>query len=446
MKIAGIDFPKPLLNALRNNQLVVFGGAGVSIPEPAGLPTFRQLAEAVALGSGETLGNDEPEDRFLGRLAHKGQQVHLQATEVLRKNTPKPSCLHHDLTALYRNPDSLRIVTTNFDTLFEEAVKARFGTEQEVFRAPALPLGRDFNGIVHLHGSIDSPNDMILTDADFGRAYLSEGWARIFLLDLFRTFTVLFVGYAHNDMVMNYLARALPVDQTPPRFVLTDEADGSRWDILGIKPVFFVKPNKYDYTGLHEGVAGLSEYATRGILDWQSAITRIATDPPSLDQEEMDLVVDGLSDPAHTRFFVEAASNIEWVKWLDENGHLDSLFGTGSRPILEEPARILGRWLALPGPAPLPEGPNLRGYRNGYHPARELTVGLGPVRVPRVAQVHTAAFEPVFRELPNTTTPTSWGTPLCLPAHRQTWHEPASRVLGDLSPSGCITKRHASGS
>ncbi|TFH60373.1 MAG: hypothetical protein E4G90_09995, partial [Gemmatimonadales bacterium] len=32
-----------------------------------------------------------------------------------------------------------------------------------------------------------------------------------------------------------------------------------------------------------------------------------------------------------------------------------------------------------------------RGYRNGYHPARELTVGLGPVavRVPRVSQVPT---------------------------------------------------------
>ena len=34
-------------------------------------------------------------------------------------------------------------------------------------------------------------------------------------------------------------------------------------------------------------------------------------------------------------------------------------------------------------------GQTFRGYRNGYHPARELTVGLGPVavRVPRVAQV-----------------------------------------------------------
>ena len=29
MKTSGIDFPKPLLDALKNNQLVVFAGAGV---------------------------------------------------------------------------------------------------------------------------------------------------------------------------------------------------------------------------------------------------------------------------------------------------------------------------------------------------------------------------------------------------------------------------------
>ena len=34
-------------------------------------------------------------------------------------------------------------------------------------------------------------------------------------------------------------------------------------------------------------------------------------------------------------------------------------------------------------------GKEFRGYRNGYHPKREVTVGLGPVevRVPRVAEV-----------------------------------------------------------
>lgn len=51
---------------------------------------------------------------------------------------------------------------------------------------------------------------MVLTDADFGRAYLTEGWARRFLVEVFRQYTVLFVGYSHSDVVMNYLARASP--------------------------------------------------------------------------------------------------------------------------------------------------------------------------------------------------------------------------------------------
>ena len=113
-----------------------------------------------------------------------------------------------------RDLGPLRLVTTNFDTLFEEAARESTGVQPEVFPAPALPLGREFHGIVHVHGTIDKPHDMVLTDADFGRAYLTEAWARRFLVDLFRSFTVLFVGYGHSDTVMNYLARALPVEQT----------------------------------------------------------------------------------------------------------------------------------------------------------------------------------------------------------------------------------------
>ena len=48
VKISGIDFPKPLLTALRNGRLVVFAGAGVSMGEPADLPDFENLARAIA--------------------------------------------------------------------------------------------------------------------------------------------------------------------------------------------------------------------------------------------------------------------------------------------------------------------------------------------------------------------------------------------------------------
>ena len=41
MRIGGVDFPEPLLNALRDGRLVVFAGAGVSMGPPACLPGFR---------------------------------------------------------------------------------------------------------------------------------------------------------------------------------------------------------------------------------------------------------------------------------------------------------------------------------------------------------------------------------------------------------------------
>ena len=345
MQINGIDFPKPLIDALNDKKLVIFAGAGVSIPEPAGLPSFCQLVKKIARGSGGTKAKGETEDRFLGRLHHDGQQVHTQAAQILQEGEPQPSCLHHDILSLYRDMEYLSIVTTNFDTLFEEAAKEKFGEEPETFRAPALPLGTNFNGIVHVHGSIDKPRDMVLTDADFGRAYLTEGWARGFLLDLFRTFPVLFIGYGHNDTVMNYLARALPTDQTP-RFALVGATEENTWNILGVKPLAFPQLSKNDYSGLYNGVAGLAKYATRGILDWQNKITEIAKYPPSLNQEDMDTIRDALSHPTRTRFFTNAASDAAWISWLDENGHLDNLFGASPKSTMEETYRLLGWWLA----------------------------------------------------------------------------------------------------
>ena len=209
VKLSGVDFPPSLLNALRDGRLVVFAGAGVSMGEPARLPNFSELCQEIAQDTGETPQSGELEDRFLGRLKHRGVQVHQRAKQALEKRCPKPTDLHRDLLRLHSGK-AMRIVTTNFDLLFEQSIETTIrDAASEVFSAPALPLGNEFKGIVHVHGTLDRPEDMVLTDADFGRAYLTEGWARRFLVGLFRSFTVLFVGYSHDDLVMNYLARAL---------------------------------------------------------------------------------------------------------------------------------------------------------------------------------------------------------------------------------------------
>lgn len=342
MKIKGIDFPRRIVNALRDDKLVVFAGAGVSMGDPANLPSFRGLTRAVARGTGRNLQDGESEDQFLGRLRYSGTDVHTRAKQELSKENPHPTDLHRDLLRLYPKSKSPLIVTTNFDLLFEQAVDGLFDSQPDVFRAPALPLGRKFSGIVHVHGALDRPDEMVLTDADFGRAYLTEGWARSFLVELFRSFTVLFVGYSHNDSIMNYLSRALPVEESEMRFVLSPEADSDRWQVLGIEPIHYPSSRVDGHRALYAGVRGLANHARRSILDWQREITEIAKKPPTLDDEETDLIEDALTDESKTRFFTDVALSVEWVAWLDKRNYLAGLFGTSE---LSEPHVLLVHWL-----------------------------------------------------------------------------------------------------
>ena len=346
MKIANIDFPKPLLNALRDGKLVIFAGAGVSMCEPACLPSFKALADMIAQGTGKTLQNREPIDRFLGRLQHDGVKVHTLAAKKLSPPGLQTTNLHRNLLRLYSNAEQVRVVTTNFDLLFEQAAKDVFTSSQpNVFQAPALPLGHRFNGIVHIHGAVSYSDEMVITDADFGRAYLSEGWARRFLVDLFRSFTVLFVGYSHDDTIMSYLARALPVGEADQRFVLIGETDNDadRWRLLGIEPISYPQADENDYSALYESVRRMAEHVRRDVLGWQREVTAIAEKPPPLDEKSLDIIEYALEDETKIQFFTKAASDPDWIDWLDERRILNALFGDGT---LSERDQALSWWLA----------------------------------------------------------------------------------------------------
>ena len=347
MRIGGVDFPEPLLNALRAGRLVVFAGAGVSMGPPANLPGFRELALRVAQGTGLFIGEYEQEDRFLGRVKEAGPDVHQIAVQWLQQNNPQPTELHRNLLRLYPRNEDIRIVTTNFDLLFEEAANSLFDAGPKIFQAPALPLGQRFQGIVHIHGSVSEPAETVLTNLDFGRAYLTEadGWARRFLVDLFANHTVLFVGYSHNDTIMTYLTPSLPRDDTGRRYALIgDQSDEpERWRNLGIEPIAFPQSNKNDYVGLDQSVEGLANHTRRRILDWQREISNIASAPPPIDEESAGIIEQALNDPVQIRFFLESAEFPEWIEWLDRRRHLDTLFADRE---LSEQERMLASWLS----------------------------------------------------------------------------------------------------
>src|SRR5690349_2163349 len=177
-----INFPEAILEARASGDLVVFAGAGVSIPAPSSLPTFRGLTTKIGEGSGITYEEHEPDDRYLGRLKMNGVDVHAASANILVSANTKPHELHRLLYELFPSREQVRNVSTNFDTHLSTAGNDVFGSEIRTFCAPALPLGNDFNGLVYLHGCAGwDPNRCILTDEDFGRAYLTEAWAARFL-------------------------------------------------------------------------------------------------------------------------------------------------------------------------------------------------------------------------------------------------------------------------
>lgn len=251
--------------------------------------------------------------------------------------------LHRDLLRLYKDESRVRIVTTNYDTLFEQAAKNACDSMPEVYQAPALPLGREFNGIVHVHGAFGHPRGMVLTDEDIGRAYLTEGWARRFLVEVFESFTVLFVGYSHDDVIMKYLARALPAGKTQPRFALTDETEKGGSERLGIQPIPYPKDPGGDHAALDKGIHHLAGIVQRNILDWQKEIAELAKNGPSADEEEMGVMEEVLSDLTKMQFFTKNATPPDWIQWLDARGYLNALFVTEA---LDDRVMALARWLA----------------------------------------------------------------------------------------------------
>lgn len=339
-RLGSLDFDDRILDAIEDSKLVVFAGAGVSMGPPSNLDNFWKLAEKIARNTGLT--PDLPLDRFLGVLEHRGVAVHQRAVELLSPEGSAPNDLHRDLIRLFGSAGRIKLVTTNFDIHFETAAQEVYGSLPEVYRAPALPLGYSFHGIVHVHGALPHASSVVLTDADFGKAYLTEGWARRFLLDVFRTHTVLFVGYSHDDVVMNYLARALPADGSAGRYALT-ETDGN-WNLLGIQPIPFVKGEGTEaFRELYQSVAKLAERAARGTLDWQSRMLELVGRAPPVDPELVGEIEQALRDVSTCRLFTDVARDVSWPRWLDGRKHLGALFRPGE---LSERENQLAFWLA----------------------------------------------------------------------------------------------------
>lgn len=347
MWIGEIDVPQAVLDAAEAGKLVLFVGAGASRAHPADLPDFVKLVRKIGVIVGKEPTDDEVRhpDVFLGRLQDNGNDVHQLVADEINLPGSKPNALHQAIIGLALAYPSPRVVTTNYDRHLTSSAPS---PNLDVYEAPALPVGDDFEGVVHLHGSLLQPSRrLVVTDTDFGRAYLREAWAARFLERMFSRFTVVFIGYSHGDVVMQYLARSLGPDQH--RYVLTDEEQNADWRRLGLKPISY--PNVAgDHAALPASLGRWRDLASMGQVEHRTRLADLlAAEPPTI-PEEVSYVEAALAHSERVRYFVEKAKfdatdrGLRWFAWMERRPAFLSLFSTDSASA--PTSRTLMRWIA----------------------------------------------------------------------------------------------------
>lgn len=352
-----IDIPEKLLESLYKDELVIFVGAGLSYrtyPQQKPntfYPLFSGLCEQIAReleikssDEEKELSNQQLYDRILGNWEYSGKRVREQTVEILTRNEEKQRLTKHraviDLFPLNLTP---RIVTTNFDNLLTRALEERNLTNKELwktFYSPALPPGRRFNGLCYLHGSVKEPDEMILTDLDIGKAYMDEGWALKFAYEVFKEFSVLFIGYRLNDPPLRYLSLALAgaIKRGEQNKInkwalvsMSDDAEKNRldWNRRGVEPIFYPAKND-NHRSLEKVLIELGEYNKRGFVDRKNDLFELSnSDPNGSLHHQIDRIKGYLNDKDLLREFSNMDFSEGWFDRLVEWGHLDNIL-TGS--------------------------------------------------------------------------------------------------------------------
>jgi hypothetical protein len=371
----GPNIPDVLLQAHEENGIVFFCGAGISYP--AGLPGFEGLVEHIyqIVGTCRTdieqlaFGRkqfDATLDLLERRLPGQRIAVRKALAKSLQPNLRLKGATdtHEALLQLARNrKGALRLVTTNFDRIFERVAKR---TKQTVnaYAAPMLPIPKSsrWNGVVYLHGLLpEKPDDsalhrLVLTSGDFGLAYLTERWAARFVSEMFRNYIVCFVGYSIDDPVLRYMMDALAADRmqgeiTPQAYALADCEQGQEhrktieWTAKGVTPILYTRVG-YDHSALHLSLKAWAETYRDGSLGTERIVVEHALARPWDSTKQDDFVgrmLWALSDksglPAKRFAEFNSVPAIEWLEALSELRlkHCDlARFGVSSRTDSDE--------------------------------------------------------------------------------------------------------------
>ncbi|MGH8613087.1 MAG: SIR2 family protein [Gammaproteobacteria bacterium] len=183
---------------------------------------------------------------------------------------------------------------------------ARHTLPLQRFQAPLLPVPKNrWDGLVYLHGLLEATptssglDRLVVSSGDFGLAYLTERWAARFVSELFRNYTVCFVGYSIKDPVLRYMMDALAADRllgesSPEMFAFGSYSRGkeaeraNEWRAKNVTPILYREHNHHTY--LHRTLRTWADTYRDGISGKERIVVQHATTKPLASTKQDDFV------------------------------------------------------------------------------------------------------------------------------------------------------------
>lgn len=190
--------------ASRENRLVIFVGAGVSMN--SSVPSWNQLINRMKA----ELPNEFSEETDALKIAqiYKDSRGHKEymdkVKDILLYNKAVPNPLHKSILAL--NP--CHIITTNYDDLIEQELSKEFLQYHIIREDKDIPQMTNSNTLVKMHGDYVTDN-IVLTEDDYYNYKENFPLTRAFVQSLFASKLILFVGFSFADLNLKFILNEL---------------------------------------------------------------------------------------------------------------------------------------------------------------------------------------------------------------------------------------------
>ena len=182
--------------AMKDNQLVLFVGAGASVS--AGMPTWSRAVKTIAGHLGIDSENAPPDNLRIPQYYYnaRGKKEYTQLMrEIFCHGARLQKQPVHDRIIEF---NTRTIITTNYDHLIEMAAEDNSEVIQVVSKDSDLPYRKSGKELIKMHGDFENDN-FVLKEDDYLEYSVNFRLIENYVKSIIGTKVILFLGYSFND-------------------------------------------------------------------------------------------------------------------------------------------------------------------------------------------------------------------------------------------------------